>query len=125
MKNVFLGIDHPALAVKDVEKMTQWYCDVLGYEVIARNDKPVYIIKAPDGSFIEMMPEDESPRPQRNVCTPGLSHLAFRVGDMDEAIVELDKCNVVWLGAEFEAVGGGRIRNFSDPEGNMLQIVQR
>jgi len=125
MKSVFLGIDHPAIAVKDVEKMTQWYCDVLGYEVFARTDKPVYIIKAPDGSFIEVMPEDGSPRPVRKVCTPGWSHLALRVSDMDKAIAELDKYHVPWEGPEFEAVGGGRIRNFTDPEGNMVQIVQR
>ena len=125
MKNVFLGIDHPAIAAKDVEKLTQWYCDVLGYEVFAQTDKPVYIIKAPDGTYIEMMPEDGSPRPERNTCTPGWSHLALRVSDMDKAIAALDKHNVPWEGPEFEAVGGGRIRNFFDPEGNMVQIVQR
>ena len=125
MKSVFLGIDHPALAVKDVEKMTRWYCDVLGYEVFARTDKPVYIIKAPDGSFIEVMHEDGSPRPERNVCTPGWSHLALRVSNMDQAIDELDRHGVPWAGPEFEAAGGGRIRNFADPEGNMVQIVQR
>jgi hypothetical protein len=44
---------------------------------------------------------------------------------MDQAITELDRHNVPWEGPEFVAVGGGRIRNFSDPEGNMVQIVQR
>ena len=125
MKNVFLGVDHPALAVKDVEKMTQWYCDVLGYKVFAKTDKPVYIIQAPDGTFIEVMPEDGSPRPERNTCTPGWSHLALRVSDMDKAMDELDRHHVAWQGHEFEAVGGGRIRNFSDPEDNLIQIVQR
>lgn len=125
MKSVLLGMDHPAVAVKDVDKMTQWYCDVLGYVLFARTDKPVCIIRAPDGSFIEIMPEDGSLRPQRNVCTPGWSHLALRVSDMDVAMAELDRHNVLWEGPEFEAVGGGRIRNFTDPEGNMVQIVQR
>ena len=125
MKSVFLGIDHPAIAVKDIEKMTQWYCDVLDYEVFASTDKPAYLIQALDGSFIEIMPEDGSPRPERNVCTPGWSHLAIRVSDMDKAMAELDRHNVTWQGPEFEAIGGGRIRNFSDPEGNMVQIVQR
>ena len=125
MKNVFLGIDHPAVAAEDVEKLTEWYCDVLGYEIYARTEKPVYIIKAPDGTFIEVMPKDDRSRPERTVCTPGWSHLALRVSDMDQAIAELDKFNVPWDGPEFEAVGGGRIRNFSDPEGNMVQIVQR
>ena len=26
------GLDHVALAVRDVEKSAQWYCDVLGFE---------------------------------------------------------------------------------------------
>jgi glyoxylase I family protein len=125
MKNYFTGLDHPALAAEDVDGLTKWYCDVLGYEVVFRNDAHVYLIKAPDGTFIEMMPGDGSPRPHRNTCTPGWSHLAFRVSDMDGAIAELDRHNVLWTGPEFEAAGGGRIRNFSDPEGNMIQIVQR
>ncbi|MDR1172117.1 MAG: VOC family protein [Bacteroidales bacterium] len=125
MKSIFLGIDHPAIAVKDVEQMTKWYCDVLGYEVYAHVKKPLYLIKASDGSFIEIMPEDGSPRPQRNTCTPGWSHLALRVSNMDEAIDELDKYKVSWEGPVFVALGGGRVRNFTDPEGNMLQIVQR
>ncbi|MDR1672851.1 MAG: VOC family protein [Bacteroidales bacterium] len=125
MKQIILGIDHPAVAAADVTKLTQWYCDVLGYEIIAQTDKPVYIIKAPDGTYIEMMPEDGTPRQKRNVCTPGWSHLALRVADMDAAVAALDKHQVAWEAPEFEAVGGGRIRNFFDPEGNMLQIVQR
>jgi glyoxylase I family protein len=125
MKDVFLGIDHPAIAAKDVVALTQWYCDVLGYEIFAQTAKPVFIIKAPDGTYIEMMPEDGTPRPQRTVDTVGFSHLALRVSDMEKAIAALDKHHVTWVSAEFEAAGGGRIRNFTDPEGNLLQIVQR
>jgi glyoxylase I family protein len=125
MKSVFLGIDHPAIAADDVEKLAKWYCEVLGYEVYLKTEKPVYMIIAPDGTLIEIMPKDENPRQNRTVCTPGWSHLALRVSDMDKAIAALDTFGVKWEGAEFDAVGGGRIRNFSDIEGNMVQIVQR
>ncbi|MDR0726162.1 MAG: VOC family protein [Prevotellaceae bacterium] len=125
MKDVFLGIDHPAIAADDVEKLAKWYCEVLGYEVYLKTEKPVYMIIAPDRTLIEIMPKDENPRQNRTVCTPGWSHLALRVSDMDKAISELDKSGVKWEGAEFEAVGGGRIRNFLDLEGNMVQIVER
>ncbi|MDR2680387.1 MAG: VOC family protein [Tannerella sp.] len=125
MKNVFIGIDHPAIAADDVERLTKWYCETLGYKVFAGTDKPVYIIEAPDGTFIEIMPKDETERPLRSINTPGWSHLALRVSDMDAAMAALDGLGVVWAGPEFEAVGGGRIRNFADPEGNVLQIVQR
>ena len=33
--------------------------------------------------------------------------------------------SMAWTGDEAEAVGGGRLRNFVDPDGNMLQIVER
>ncbi len=125
MKEVFIGIDHPAIAADDVELLTKWYCEALGYEVLVKTAKPVYIIKASDGTFIEIMPKDESARPERAICTPGYSHLALRVSDMDVAMAHLDKMGVTWWGAEFDAAGGGRIRNFNDPEGNMLQIIQR
>ena len=125
MKKVFFGIDHPAIAADDVEMLSKWYCDVLGYKVFAKTEKPVYIIEAPDGTYIEIMPKDDTLRPERTVCTPGWSHLALRVSDMDAAMAALDGYGVEWAGAEFEAAGGGRIRNFTDPEGNLLQIVQR
>jgi glyoxylase I family protein len=125
MKKVFLGIDHPAIAADDVETLSKWYQEVLGYEVYARTDKPIYIIKAPDGTLIEVMPKDDTARPQRTVNTPGWSHLALRVSDMDAAMTALEAHGVEWAGGEFEAVGGGRIRNFTDPEGNLLQILQR
>ncbi|MDR1746896.1 MAG: VOC family protein [Tannerella sp.] len=125
MKEVFTGIDHPALACEDVTKLTKWYCETLGYKVFAETDKPIYIIEAPDGTYIEMMPKDETSRPERTVNTPGWSHLALRVSNFDKAVAALDAHGVNWLGAEFIAAGGGRIRNFTDPEGNLLQIVQR
>ncbi|MDR3194425.1 MAG: VOC family protein [Tannerella sp.] len=125
MKKVFLGIDHPAIAAESVETLCKWYCNVLGYEIYARTNKPIYIVKAPDGTLIEIMPKDETARPERTVNTPGWSHLALRVSDIDAAIAALDAKGVDWAGAEFEAVGGGRIRNFTDPEGNLLQVIQR
>ena len=125
MIEFFKGVDHPAIAADDVETLAKWYCDVLGYKVFFKTEKPIYIVEAPDGTYIEIMPKDNTLRPDRTICTPGWSHLALRVSDMDAAMAALDELGVEWAGAEFAAVGGGRIRNFADPEGNVLQIVQR
>ena len=119
------GIDHPAIAVKDVDKMTDWYCDVFGYVKYFRHDKPVWMLKAPDNSLFEVMPVDDTTRPERTIWTPGWSHLALRVKNIDQAIARLDSHNVTWTSDLIDAIGGGRVRAFSDPEGNMWQVVER
>ena len=120
-----IGIDHPALAAEDVDRLSDWYCDVLGYEKVVRHDKPVWILRAPDGTLLEVMPQDDTPRPVRTTWTPGWSHLALRVDDFDAAVAELQQKSVECSGEEMGAIGGGRVRNFFDPEGNMFQILER
>lgn len=122
----FTGIDHPAIAVSDLDESADWYAVTLGYEKFFKEDeKSVWILKAPDGTFLEMMQQDDSNRPERNVLTSGFSHLALRVSNLDEAIAELDEKGVKWISDVFGAIGGGKLRNFEDPDGNMLQIVER
>lgn len=124
-QNLFIGIDHPAIAANDVEKLGTWYCEVLGYEKFFIDPQPIWIIKAADGTFIEIMPKDENLRQQRTVCTPGYSHLALRVSDLNAAMEHLESKGIVWTSEVFGAKGGGNLRNFEDPDGNMLQIVER
>ena len=124
MKNLFSGVDHPAVASESPAELAQWYCDRLGYELFFVSPKNVQIIRAADGSFIEIMPRDATARPERTTWTPGWSHLALRVANLDEAAAFLESKGVS-TGPLIEAVGGGRLRTFYDPEGNMLQIVER
>lgn len=120
------GLDHPAIAADDLEKLSNWYCEVLDYQLVMKSDeKPVWIIKSPDGTFMEMMQKDENARPTRTVLTAGISHLAFRVTNLQQAIERLDKAGVKWLSEIVPAIGGGKLRTFADPEGNVLQIVDR
>ncbi len=123
--DLFVGIDHPAVAVEDVDALADWYCNTLGYEKQFRHDKPVWILKATDGTLLEIMPRDETPRPSRTTWTPGWSHLAIRVRDFDAAQQLLDERGVQWSSDVVQAIGGGRVRSFLDPEGNMLQILER
>ncbi len=120
------GIDHPAVAVADVEAMARWYCDVLGYRGAASGQSGgAQLLRAPDGSFLEVMPQDQTPRPARTTWTPGWSHLALRVPNLDAAIAWLDSRGVTWTGKIGGAVGSGRLRSFTDPEGNLWQVVER
>ncbi len=122
---LFTGIDHPAVAANNVDQLAKWYCQALGYEKYFRHDKPVWMLQATDGTLIEIMPKDDTPRPERTTWTPGWSHLALRISDLEKAIRLLDEKGVTWGSEIIEAIGGGRVRTFYDPDGNMLQIVER
>ena len=121
----FLGIDHPAVAADDVEKLSDWYCDMFGYEKWFKHPKPVWMLKAPDGTLLEVMPKDDTLRQTRTTWTPGWSHLALRVENIDQAIAFLDARGIVWGGEVINAIGGGKVRNAFDGEGNMIQILER
>ena len=128
--SLFLGVDHPAVAADDVERLTDWYCTALGYKKWFRHENPntakvVWMLRAPDNTLLEIMPKDETARPTRTTWTPGWSHLALRVHDIEQAITWLDQHQVSWGGNLVNAIGGGRVRNFFDPEGNMLQLLER
>ena len=121
----FLGIDHPAIAAEDVEKSADWYCNVIGYEKWVSTDRPVWMLKAPDGTYLEIIPKDDTARPGRTIWTPGYSHLALRVDNLDQAIADLDSKGIEWTSDVFDAIGGGKIRNAVDCDGNMIQILER
>lgn len=121
----FLGIDHPAVAADDVEKLADWYCDMFGYEKWFKHEKPVWMLKAPDNTLLEIMPKDDTYRQSRTTWTPGWSHLALRVENIEEAIIFLNTKNITWGGEVINAIGGGKVRNAFDCEGNMIQILER
>lgn len=121
----FTGIDHTAIAADDVEVLSSWYCEMLGYEKWFRHEKPVWMLKAPDGSLLEVMPTDDTLRQTRTTWNPGWSHIAFRVTNLDKAIEILDRKEIQWTSEIINAIGGGKVRNAVDCEGNMIQILER
>ena len=119
------GIDHPAVAAENVDALADWYCEVLGYERLFKDPKPIWLLKAPDNTILEILPIDQNPRPVRTNLTPGWSHVAFNVADIDAGIAHLDNHNIRWTSILSPATGGGKVRTFLDPEGNVLQLVER
>ncbi|MBI1388858.1 MAG: VOC family protein [bacterium] len=124
-KPVLTSLDHFAISAQDPHRLARWYCDVLDYQIAADNGSGGYLIRSSDGTYLEIGPNDGEPRPQRTLWAPGWSHLALRVANLDQAIRVLESRGVEWAGDIGDALGGGRLRNFLDPEGNLLQIVER
>ena len=126
MSNMILpGIDHLSIAARDPDKCADWYCTMLGYRKIIKHDNKTWLIISPDKTMLEIMPCDENPPIKRAASAAGFSHLALRTDDIKTAVKELEKKGVVFISDYLPAAGGGTIRNFYDPEGNLLQLVER
>jgi glyoxylase I family protein len=128
-----MRIDHVALACRDVEALRAWYERVLDFRVVARrspsrpDSAATTYLAGPAGGPVtfELMPDDRTAPRTREAFAPGLSHVAFQVDSLAEWEARLSASGVRWLGDAGDATGGGRVRSFLDPEGNMLQIVER
>jgi glyoxylase I family protein len=129
----FVAVDHPAIACRDAKAQIEWYCEHLGMRVVASNgqDPPSAIVgygqDARGGAVIELMPAREPGPVPADVprFSQGVRHIALRVTSFDAAYEHLKADGVKFIGEPAQALGGGRIISFRDPEGNELQIVER
>jgi glyoxylase I family protein len=123
---LFAGVAHLAIAAGDPARLADWYCETLGFRALSDNGKerPTRLLAGPGGGMIEMMPDDQSPPPGRGLFDRGLSHLAIRVADLEAALAALRQRGVA-VAEPVAVAGGGRVATFQDPEGNVVQVVER
>ncbi len=116
------GIEHTAIASPDPAALAQWYVDTLGFFINYRGST-AFFVKAPDGTMIEIIPA-EGDRGPGTLKSPGLRHLALTVTDFDAAYAALQAKNVKFLDSPLESKGN-KVVFFTDPEGNILHLLQR
>ncbi|MCU0246147.1 MAG: VOC family protein, partial [Bryobacter sp.] len=80
-------------------------------------------VKAPDGTMIEIIPA-EGERGNPTLKTPGLRHLALAVTDFEAVYADLKAKNVNFIADPVDAKGN-KVVFFTDPEGNVLHLLQR
>ena len=119
------GIEHTAIASPDPHRLAQWYVERLGFVVnyASPNSKTVFV-KAPNGSMIEIIESNQTPRPPVDMKDPGLRHMALTVSDFDAAYARLKEAGVSFL-TEKAASGGNTTVFFTDCDGNILHLLHR
>jgi glyoxylase I family protein len=116
------GIEHAAIASPNPEKLAQWYVDNLGF-IINYQSKNATFVKAPDGSMIEMIGAEGEPAVHK-MKDPGLRHLALAVDDFENVYGKLKAAGTQFL-TEPVSSKGNQVVFFTDPEGNILHLIQR
>ena len=119
------GIEHTAIASPDPMKLAQWYVDHLDFAINYRpaGSRTVFI-RAHDGSMIEIIESNSTPRPPQAMQDPGLRHLAIAVSDFDASLAHLQSKSVTFLTAP-EKHGGNSLVFFTDCDGNILHLLHR
>jgi glyoxylase I family protein len=137
-----LTLDHIAIAADDTQAMAEWYCQALGWVIhlssgpTAPQTQKVFMIGPPvepadarkglhQGHMFEVMPRNDTPRYDRNRNEPGISHIAWGVSHYDELLARLKAHRVNFVGEPIVPLGGKRLINFTDCEGNLVQILER
>lgn len=135
VSNVFMqldGIDHVALAVRDVERSAQWYVDVLGFErrhADVWGDVPTFIGKG--DTALALFPAKTASTSLAAATSAKLTssgneirmlHLAFRANrtNFQGAQEELKRRGVRF---EFEDHEIAHSVYFKDPDGHNLEIT--
>lgn len=116
------GIEHTAIAATDIVALADWYVDMLGFEINYQSPNAIFV-RAENGTMIEII-HAEGDRPASGMKTPGIRHMALTVSDFDAAFVRLTARGLQFLTEPMESKGN-RVVFFTDPEGNILHLLQR
>ncbi len=123
MRELIAGAHHIALFTADLERLRDFYTNVLGLEEVGRFEGRPIVFVAAGATAIELV-GDKAPDEPRG---QGWNHLALEVGDIDAAVAALEARGVVFQGppADFPPEAPrARIAFFRDPDGNLLELIQ-
>lgn len=116
------GIDHVALAVRDVEQSANWYVEVLGFERLHQgmwNGIPAFIGKGT--TAIALFPARDNSQSGAGAKI-GMLHLAFRA-DRKNFLGAQEELRSRGIKFEFQDHEISRSIYFRDPDGHELEIT--
>lgn len=143
-----IGVVHSGVAVKDLEVSIPFYRDVLGLELVkkeqvrkSRGDKlcvpgaviqcAVFAIPNSDAT-LELIQYFSPPSMFNYGCpvnTPGQVHIAFRVADIEKEIARMKEYDVAFCSDNYEVITDGPLKGwkwiyFKDPDGTNMELIE-
>lgn len=134
---------HVGIVVSDLEDAEHFYCDLLGFAVVSRQEEigkhmdamlgidgvDVTTVKLDTGAGMIELLQFHAPGfagykgPQRELSDCGISHLALTVKDLDREFERLTEAGVKFVGDPVLS-GTCRVAFAMDPDGNHIELVQ-
>ncbi|MCF2487864.1 VOC family protein [Dyadobacter sp. CY347] len=123
------AIHHIAIICSDYDKSKRFYTEILGFEIereVFREERNSYKLDLSlNGQYIiELFSFPDPPqRPSRPEST-GLRHIAFQVDDIELAIAQLRKKNVVTEAVRVDEFTGKKFTFFADPDDLPIELYE-
>jgi len=142
---MILGMHHTAIATADIDKLSKFYCDVIGLRKIAedgwanvpeldsivglKNSAARFMLLSAGNQLVELF-EFSSPAgrpgdPNRPVNDQGFTHICFVVDDIDAEYERLVAAGMPFFAPPVKA-GDRPLRATygRDPDGNVVELLQ-
>lgn len=118
-----LGYEHTGLLARDPESLSAWYVRMFGGRVVSRSEDSPAIVFVVFGrsSLLEFVPAGDSPHGEAN----DHAHFSFAVSSLESAVRSLEGEEIALDRPVFQAYDGSPVAFFRDPEGNLVQLVER
>lgn len=127
MKNPLFSIEHIGMPVNDPVALKDWYVRVLDAKLVFESGltPPTFWIALPGGVILEIGKAQSGVKETGDNSVAGFRHLALRVESIESARDYLAGRGVKFTEPIKPAGGGGRVLFFTDPEGNLLHLLER
>ncbi len=121
-----LGVHHVAIFTRNYETMQAFYADVVGLPVTRRWDDAGIVFFGAGSVKIELTRQDKPGAEQPPLLDEGVgvNHIALSVVDLDQALHDLHKRGV-HLAADPTWYKSIRSAFFSDPDGNIVELIEQ
>ncbi|MBQ7210367.1 MAG: VOC family protein [Paludibacteraceae bacterium] len=122
-------VHHIAIICSDYRRSLDFYTRILGMRVIAehyREERQSYKtdLALGDDYVVELFSFPSPPARLSHPEAAGLRHIAFQVSNLQEAIAELEKNEVLHEAVRIDEFTGKQFVFFADPDGLPIELYQ-
>jgi len=120
-------IDHVAITVRDLQETIDFYAK-LGFKPAQRSETPkqmIQFLEAGQARLEVFAPKEKTTSKELDEQDLGMKHIAIKVDDIWKTYKELKEKGVVFDSEPWRTSVGNTIAFFKDPNGILLQLLQR
>jgi glyoxylase I family protein len=123
------GIHHVAIICSNYERSKKFYVEVLGFSIIqetfrAERNSYKLDLRVGESSQIELFSFPNTPERVSKPEACGLRHLAFKVNNIEQAVIDLKSYHIEVEDIRIDDITGKKFTFFKDPDNLPLEIYE-